>query len=147
MRSLKWPQNPEKNTMRRNRQQSKDLNIGTSIVTLPSSSFFKHRIEKYRMDTTALQEIRWFGYWFIVNKRIQLSVTWFKPGRNRICYIRIGTNFRYLWIFSVYAPTENKSEEKKVESYSLLKNTRKWHLTNCWRILPIHNSHWWWWCN
>lgn len=89
------------------------------------------------MNITAIQEIRWtgtgtlnknnftiyysggtnnkheFGCGFIINKKIQMGVIGFKPISNRICYIRIRMKFRNLSIFSIHAPTEQKSDEEK----------------------------------
>lgn len=135
-------------TRRWTKQRNKDLNIGTwNIRTLYQTGALSNTIqqlEKYQMNITAIQEIRWtgtgtlnknnftiyysggtnnkheFGCGFIINKKIQMGVIGFKPISNRICYIRIRMKFRNLSIFSIHAPTEQKSDEEKEEFYTML---------------------------
>jgi exonuclease III len=117
----------------------KDLRVGSwNVLSLYQSGFLKNvlsQLDSYKMDITAVQEIRWtgegiidkknhnifyscdrkhhlFGTGFIVNKRIKHLVTDFKAKSPRICKIRVrGLFFNYSFI-GVRAPTEEKDDEK-----------------------------------
>uniref|UniRef100_A0A1B0D343 Endonuclease/exonuclease/phosphatase domain-containing protein n=1 Tax=Phlebotomus papatasi TaxID=29031 RepID=A0A1B0D343_PHLPP len=101
--------------------------------------------EKYKLSLLAVQEIRWpdegmrntrnghvfyycgsqnnqhhFGTGFLVHKKLKKSIIGFTPISERMCSIRIRGKFHNLTIFSVHAPTLDKSDEIKEEFYAKL---------------------------
>ncbi|KAK4876496.1 hypothetical protein RN001_009002 [Aquatica leii] len=101
-------------------------------------------LEQYKMDITAVQEIRWpnagnmkmsksviffsgnsdnrheYGTGFVLRETLINSVIDFEPVNERICCIRLkGRCYNYSLI-SVYAPTEETEEEEKEKFYEQL---------------------------
>jgi len=96
--------------------------------------------DSYKMDITAVQEIRWtgegiidkkghkffyssdrkyhmFGTCFIVNKRIKHLVIDFKAKTPRICEIRVRGLFVNYSLNCVHAPTDEKDNNEKENFY------------------------------
>ena len=61
-----------------------------------------------------------YGTGFIISRKVNESILEWEPVNNGLCRSRIRGKFRNLTIISVYAPTEDKGEEEKVEFYSKL---------------------------
>jgi len=99
---------------------------------------------KYKIDITALQEIRWqgqgridkpdyirlysgseekrdqLGTGFMTNKTMKGSLLDFEPQNNRICKIRLKGRFRNITVISPHAPTNDKDDQEKVRFYENL---------------------------
>ena len=98
------------------------------------------QLDSYKMDITAVQEIRrtgdgiidkknhtifyscdrkrhMFGTAFIVNTRIQHLVTDFKAKTPRLCKIRVRGLFFNYSVICVHAPTEVKDDDEKDKFY------------------------------
>jgi hypothetical protein len=122
----------------------KDLRVGSwNVLSLHQSGALKMLLSQpdlYKMDITAIQEIRWivegiidkknhtifyscdrkrhmFGTGFIVNKRIKHLVTDFKAKTPRICRICVRGLFFNYSLICVRAPTEEKDDDEKVNFY------------------------------
>uniref|UniRef100_A0A1B0DRK3 Uncharacterized protein n=1 Tax=Phlebotomus papatasi TaxID=29031 RepID=A0A1B0DRK3_PHLPP len=101
--------------------------------------------EKYELSILAVQEIRWpdkgmrntknghvlyycgsqnnqhhFGTGFLIHKKLKTSIIGFTPISDRMCSIRIRGRFHNITIFSVHAPTLDKSDDIKEEFYAKL---------------------------
>ena len=122
----------------------KDLRVGSwNVLSLYQSSTLKmllSHLDSYKMDITAIQEIRWtgegiidkknhtifyscdrkhhiFGTGFVVNKRIKHLVTNFKAKTLRICKIHVRGLFFNYSLICVHAPTEEKDDDEKDNFY------------------------------
>jgi exonuclease III len=129
---------------------NKKLRTGTwNVLTLYKGRTLKQLekvLQDYKVDITALQEIRWirqgvlekrncsvyfccrkhkheFGCAFIVNAKIKHSVTDFKPINHRLCTLRVTGRFNNLSLICAHAPTEEKNEYIKVRKLKILKMT------------------------
>lgn len=100
-------------------------------------------LDKYRLDITAIQEIRWtghgllekkfhtiyysghdrnhiFGTGFVVRGWMRQRVIGFNPINDRLCSIRIKGTFYNYTLFSCHAPTEASSDDEKDAYYDAL---------------------------
>ncbi|XP_060530071.1 craniofacial development protein 2-like [Cylas formicarius] len=141
------PRRRTDNQDNRPRLRNKDILLGTWNVL----SWFRpgiatraiDQLERYRMDITAIQEIRWLGtgsvqmqnslvFWsgsenihefgcgFVVSKKYRTAIIAFKPVNNRICKLRVKGRWHNVTMFSVHAPTNEAEGEKKDEFYEML---------------------------
>ena len=122
----------------------KDLRVGSrNVLLLYQSGTLKmllSQLDSYKMDITAIQEIRWtgegiiekknrtifyscdrkhhmFGTGFIVKWRIKHLVTDFKAKTPRICKIHVRGLFFNYSLICVHAPTEEKDDDEKDNFY------------------------------
>jgi hypothetical protein len=122
----------------------KDLRVGSwNVLSLYQSGALKtllSQLGSYKMDITAIQEIRWtgegiidkknhtifyrcdkkhhtFGTGFTVNMRIKHLVTDFKAKAPRICKICVRGLFFNYSLICVLAPTEEKDDDEKDNFY------------------------------
>ena len=103
-----------------------------------------NELERYDMDVTALQEIRWkgagcitkknyslyysgtpdrqglYGTGFCVNAKTRKAVLGFEPINERLSKLRLKGKFYNITFVSAYAPTEEANEENKDEFYDNL---------------------------
>jgi endonuclease/exonuclease/phosphatase family metal-dependent hydrolase len=120
---------------------SKELRIGTwNALTLYKGGALRNLdkvLQEYKVDITALQEIRWivqgiverrdsniyyschkskheFGYGFIVSKKVKHLVIDFIPIDHRICTLIVKGRFNNLSLICAHAPTEEKKEDIKI---------------------------------
>ena len=98
-------------------------------------------LNKYRMDLVALQEIRWSdhgeirkpeysilfsgsekgghkGVGFYLSPRIRKSLIGFEPVSDRICILTLKGRYRNITVVSIYAPTNEATDEEKDLFYS-----------------------------
>lgn len=97
-------------------------------------------LERFRLDITAVQEVRWDGFGsikahgftivysgrkkleravgFVIKNTFFSNLVKFKPISDRICYIEFKCRWFNIVIVNCYAPTEDKSEEVKNAFYS-----------------------------
>jgi len=129
---------------RRYHKGLKDLRVGSWIVLLlyqlGALKMLLSQIDSYKMDITAIQEIRWTGEGiidkknytifyscdrkhhifetgFIVNKRIKHLVTDFKAKTPRICKIYVRGLFFNYSLICVHAPREEKDGDENDNFY------------------------------
>jgi exonuclease III len=123
----------------------RDIRVGSwNVLSLYQSGALKillSQLDSYKMDITAIQEIRvtgegiidkknhtifyscdrkhhMFGTGFIVNKRIKKHlVTDFKAKTPRICKIRVRGLFFNYSLICVHVPTEEKDDDEKDTFY------------------------------
>ena len=103
-----------------------------------------NEMEKFGINVLALQEIRWVGHGridkkdfsmffsgpktrtgqcgtgFIIDAQIRKSFISFEPINERICKIRLRSDFRNISLISAYAPTEESGEMDKATFYDQL---------------------------
>jgi len=103
-------------------------------------------LQKFEIDITAMQEVRWKGYGkinkpkftvyysgaekqgehrvgFIVTKKLRNYCMGFGPTNERMCKLRIRGKFYNLTLISAYAPTEDAKDEVKEQFYEELNIT------------------------
>ena len=125
-----------------------DYSLGTwNVKTLNRPGALKaliQQLDKYNINIAAIQEVRWlgsgimdlkahticysgkkdgvkeFGVAFIIKKEIKGSILDFKPVNERICTLRIKTQFFNVTMINVHAPTEDKDIEVKEQFYQQL---------------------------
>lgn len=123
-----------------------DLCIGTwnvrSMYRTGKLTTIVSCLERYRLDITAVQEIRWDGsgsiksqgntilnsggekhergVGFIIKDKVLPNVVKFEPISDRICYMEFKCKWFNIVIVNCYAPTEDKSEEVKNAFYDEL---------------------------
>jgi exonuclease III len=126
------------------------MRLGTwnvrTLLQAGNMNAIAEELEKYKMDITALQEIRWKGkgiirklkytmYYsgneirqgnrgvgFIVSKKASKSVLGFSPICERICTLRIKGKLHNITFVNVYAPTEDTEDEIADEFYETLQS-------------------------
>lgn len=100
-------------------------------------------IQKYNVDITAVQEIRWEksgeirkdkytflysgeekrghnGVGFYVNEKLRNNIIQFLPVNGRIAVLRLKMNKCYISFINVYAPTEGSEQDQKDNFYDTL---------------------------
>jgi len=99
-------------------------------------------LERYKLDITAVQEVRWDGagslktqemtifysggenhvrgVGFVIKNSILPNVVRFEPINDRICYVELKGKWFNIILINCYAPTEEKSEEIKNAFYEEL---------------------------
>jgi exonuclease III len=127
----------------------KELRIGTwNVLTIYKEGALKQLeklLQDYKLDIIALQEFRWigqsvlekrncrvyyccqkskheFGCGFVVNSKIEHSVTDFKPINHRLCTLRLRARFNNLSLICAHARTEEINECIKDSFYEELEN-------------------------
>ncbi|KAJ4437536.1 hypothetical protein ANN_17681 [Periplaneta americana] len=137
-----WP-----NLWRHGKNKANDLKIGTwNVLSLYRPGALKvltDQLLKYKVDVTAIQEMRWmgngvidkkecvifyschpnkhqFGTGFIVRKEVKHLILNFNPINERISVLRIKGKFFNCSLINVHAPTEMKPNEEKDTFYALL---------------------------
>ena len=103
------------------------------------------QLEKYCVDITCIQEMRWTGSgtiekknWiifyscdnkqhklgtgFIIHKKVKHLILNFQPKSPRMCWLRIKGKFFNYSIINAHAPTEDKSDIEKDAFYDELRN-------------------------
>jgi endonuclease/exonuclease/phosphatase family metal-dependent hydrolase len=103
------------------------------------------QLEKYHVDITCVQEMRWIGTgtiekknWiifyscdnkehklgtgFVIHKRVKHLIMNFQPKSPRMCWLRIRGKFFNYSIINAHAPTEDKSDTEKDAFYDELRN-------------------------
>jgi hypothetical protein len=124
---------------KRQRKRTQEICIGTwnarTLYRLGALQEIKEEMIKYKIYILAIQEIIWpsegslcqrdatfyytkskqgmSGVTFIVNKRTQNAIIYFKPINELICIIRYKTKFYKVTLVNVHGPTENKYELEK----------------------------------
>ena len=126
---------------------NKDILLGTwNVLSWFRPGIATHAIkqlQKYKMDITAIQEMRWtgsgsiqmenslvfwsgeeerheFGCGFVVNGKLKSAIIDFKPINKRMCSLRLKGKWFNLTLFSTHAPTEEANEDDKEEFYEIL---------------------------
>ena len=103
-----------------------------------------NEMQKFGINVLALQEIRWVGQGridkknftmfysgpktrtglggtgFMIDSLTRKSFIYFEPINERMCKIRLRSNFRNISLISVYAPTNESNEEEKRRFYNQL---------------------------
>lgn len=149
---MKPQQEPRKWTdqRKRQRQRNMDWNIGTwnvlSWYRPGAAQLAVEVLEKYKMDITAVQEIRWlnsgntkisksvilysgkedtheFGTGFVIKEGLMSELISFKPINERICSIRLRGKWYNISLIAVHAPTEEAEEGTKDAFYERLEQT------------------------
>ncbi|XP_073848775.1 uncharacterized protein [Musca autumnalis] len=143
--------NPSKVDEPRKRFKDHDLRICTwNVRTLYREGAvfaLADVLEKYKVDITAIQEIRWigkgvtttpkgdalyyschdvkheFGCGFVVSRRLKHLVSSFTPVNERLAAIRIKAKFFNISFICAHAPTEEKDEQTKDVFYERLEET------------------------
>jgi len=99
-------------------------------------------LERYKLDITAIQEVRWDGsgilklqemtifysggekhergVGFVIKNSILPNVVRFEPINDRICYVELKGKWYNILLINCYAPNEDKSEEIKNAFYEEL---------------------------
>jgi hypothetical protein len=103
------------------------------------------KLEKYYLDITFVQEMRWIGLgtiekknWiifcscdnkeqklgtgFVIHKKVKHLIMDFQPKSPRMCWLRIRGKFFNYSIINVHTPTEDKSDNEKDAFYDGLRN-------------------------
>ena len=103
------------------------------------------QLEKYYVDITCVQEMRWIGLgtiekknWiifyscdnkehklgtgFVIHKKVKHLIMNFQPKSPRMCWLRIRGKFFNYSIINAHAPTEDKSDTEKDAFYDGLRN-------------------------
>lgn len=120
-----------------------DLQIGTwnvrSLFRTGALTTSLPCLERYKMDITAIQEVRWTssgssksqgmtifysggdkherGVGFIIKENLLPQITNFKPINDRLCYIELKCKWYNLILINCYSPTEDKNGRIKIEFY------------------------------
>lgn len=129
------------------RKRKNDIRIGSwNVRTLFRAGALKtltDELARYKMDVTAVQEMRWlgsghqrhreydlyyschasdhmFGTGFIVGPKMKSLVIDFKPINERLCTLRMRGKFYNISVINVHAPTEEKTSEVKESFYEEL---------------------------
>jgi len=116
-----------------------DLRIGTwnvrSLFRTGALTTSLSCLERYEMDITTFQEVRWTtsrslksqgmtlfysgedkherGVWFKIKDNLLSKITIFKPINDRLCYIELKCKWRNLFLINCYSLTDDKNEEIK----------------------------------
>ena len=127
----------------------KPLRLGTwNVRSLYRPGYARTLVEeimRYRMDITALQEIRWTGegnctingykiiysarndgmhrdgVGFCVNQRVYNAIESFNPIDERLLHLRINCKLFKLSLVVAFAPTEDEEDDRKDEFYDKLR--------------------------
>jgi len=130
-------------------KQFKELRIGSwnvlSLYRSKSLETLLDQLEKYYMDITCVQEMRWIGSgtiekknWiicyscdnkehklgtgFVIHKKVKHLIMDFQPKSPRMCWLKIRGKFFNYSIINAHAPTEDKSDTEKDAFYDGLRN-------------------------
>jgi len=130
-------------------KQFKDLRIGSwnvlSLYRSKSLQMLFDKLEKYYVDITCVQKMRWIGSgtiekknWiifysydnkehklgtgFVIHKKVKHLIMDFQPKSSRMCWLRIRGNFFNYSIINAHASMEDKSDTKKDAFYDGLRN-------------------------
>ena len=135
--------------IRQTMKRFKDLRTGSwnvlSLYRSKSLQMLLDQLEKYYVDITCVQEMRWIGSgtiekknWiifhscdnkkhklgtgFVIHKKVKHLIMNLEPKSPRMCWLRIrGTFFNYS-IINAHAPMEDKSNIEKDAFYDGLRN-------------------------
>jgi len=127
----------------------KDLRIGSwnvlSLYRSKSLQMLLGQLEKYYVDITCVQEMRWIGWGaiekknciifyscdnkehklgigFVIHKKVKHLIMDFQPKSPWMCRLRVRGKFFNYSVINVHAPTEDKSDTEKYAFYDGLRN-------------------------
>ena len=130
-------------------ERFKELRTGSwSVLSLCrgiSLQMLLDQLEKFYVDITCIQEMRWIesgtvekkdwiifyscdkkerklGTGFVINKKVKYFIMNFQPKSPRMCRLRIRGNFLNYSIISVHSPTDDKSDIENDAFYDELRN-------------------------